>query len=108
MPQNSSIDHLVRLIYEAAADPSRWNDFLSRFAAAVHAPTAVLLIHDEMRRKANYSAGIGADPAWHRPYQEHFAALNPWTAQHTWVPGIVETGEQILTDDELVRTEFYN
>ncbi len=108
MPLDHRLDELVKLIYEAAADPSRWNDFLSRFAEAIHAPSAVFLIHDKTRQQASVSVAVGSDPAWHRPYEEHFVSLNPWLAHHEFQPGVVEVGEQILCNREVVRTEFYN
>lgn len=107
MPQDARIDELIKLIYEAAADSSRWNDFLSRFTQALRATSAVFLIHDKMLSKASVSAGAGSDPAWHRPYEEHFVSINPWM-QHRFLPGVVEIGEEILSERELVRTEFYN
>jgi hypothetical protein len=46
MPSDPRIEELVKLTYEAAAEPSRWNDFLRLFSEAIHAPSAVFLIHD--------------------------------------------------------------
>lgn len=107
MPQEPRIDELIKLIYEAAADPSRWNDFLSRFTQAIHATSAVFLIHDKTFQKASVSAGVGFDPASNRPYEERFVSINPWM-QHRFLPGAVELGDQILSEHELIRTEFYN
>lgn len=107
MPQDPRIDELIKLIYEAAADPSRWNDFLSRFTQAIHATSAVFLIHDKTFRKGSVSAGGGFDPAWNRPYEERFVSIDPWM-QHRFLSRAVELGEQILSEHELMRTEFYN
>jgi DNA-binding CsgD family transcriptional regulator/PAS domain-containing protein len=99
---------LVKLIYEAAADPSRWDDFLRLFSEAIHAPSAVFLIHDAAHQRANASAVMGVEPAWVKSYQEYFVTINPWLVSHPFRRGVVVAGEQILSDRELVRTEFYN
>src|SRR6516165_9149904 len=101
-------ENLVRLTYEAANDPSRWNDFLQLFSETIHAPSAVFLTHDNTHQNANASAGIGIEPAWVKSYQEHFVTINPWLVSHPFRHEVVALGEQILNDRELVRTEFYN
>ena len=108
MPSDSEIQELVKLTYEAAVDPSRWNDFLRLFSEAIHAPSTVFLIHDNRYPKANASAALGIDPAWIKSYQDYFVTINPWLADRPFRRGIVAAGEQILNDRELVRTEFYN
>jgi DNA-binding CsgD family transcriptional regulator len=108
MPSDPSIEELVKLTYEAAADASRWNDFLRRFSEAIHAPSAVFLIHDNTHQKASASGVIGVEPAWIKSYQEYFVTINPWLATRPFRRGVVAVGEQILNDRELVRTEFYN
>jgi DNA-binding CsgD family transcriptional regulator len=99
---------LVRLSYEAATDPSRWNDFLRLFSQAIHAPSAVFLIHDKTYQQANVSRSIGVEPTWVKPYEEYFVTINPWLEGNPFRRGVVAAGEQILNDRELVRTEFYN
>src|SRR5215471_10577897 len=101
-------DELVRLTYEAATDPSRWNDFLRLFSKTIHAPSAVFLIHDKTHRNANASGVIGVEPAWVKSYHEYFVTINPWLESNPFRRGVVAVGEQILNDRELVRTEFYN
>jgi DNA-binding CsgD family transcriptional regulator len=99
---------LVKLNYEAATDPSCWNDFLQLFSQAIHAPSVGFLIHHETHQNANASEVIGADPAWVRSYQEYFVTINPWLGSDPFRRGVVAVGEQILSDRELLRTEFYN
>jgi DNA-binding CsgD family transcriptional regulator len=102
------IEELVTLTYEAAADPARWNDFLRSFLDCIHAPSAVFLIHDHTRSKANASEVIGIEASWVKSYQDYFVTINPWLVGHPFRRGVVAVGDQILNDRELVRTEFYN
>src|SRR5215469_777613 len=103
MPQNE----LVRLIYEAANDPLLWDAFLTKFAAAVHAEAAGLLTQDKGGRWARNLAAVGVDPASRKSYEEHFVSRNPWLTRRKVFAGNVETGEQVFSNRELVKTEFY-
>jgi hypothetical protein len=99
---------LVRLIYEAVNDPVLWDTFLTKFAESVRAETAGLLTQDKAGRWAKGIATVGVDAASRKSYEEYFVSLNPWLPRHKVLAGNVVTGEQILRNRELVRTEFYN
>ena len=103
MPQNA----LIRLIYEAANDPLLWDAFLIQFAEAVHAETAGLLTQDKGGRWARNLATVGIDPSSRKSYDEYFVSLNPWLSRRNVIAGDVETGEQIFSNRELIKTEFY-
>jgi DNA-binding CsgD family transcriptional regulator len=108
MPSDPCVEELVKLTYEAAADSSRWKDFLRLFGKAIRAPSTVFIIHDNTHQKADTSAAIGFEPAWIKSYQEYFVTINPWLAGNPYRSGVVAVGEQVLTDSKLVRTEYYN
>jgi DNA-binding CsgD family transcriptional regulator len=103
MPQNA----LVRLIYEASNDPLLWDAFLTKFAEAVHAETAGLLTQDKAGKWARILATVGMDPASRKSYEEYFVSRNPWLPRRKVFSGNVETGEQVLSNRELVKTDFY-
>uniref|UniRef100_Q01TQ7 Transcriptional regulator, LuxR family n=1 Tax=Solibacter usitatus (strain Ellin6076) TaxID=234267 RepID=Q01TQ7_SOLUE len=103
MPQNA----LIRLIYEAADDPLLWDAFLTKFAEAVHAETAGLLTQDKAGRWAKNLATVGMDPATRKSYDEYFVSCNPWLPRRNLIAENVETEQQILSNRELVKTEFY-
>jgi DNA-binding CsgD family transcriptional regulator len=101
-------DELVELTYEAATDPSHWNDFLRLFSETVNAPSAAYWIYDKTHQKANHSGITGTEPAWIKAYEEYFFTINPWLEGRPFRRGGVAVGEQTLNDRELIRTEFYN
>jgi DNA-binding CsgD family transcriptional regulator len=103
MSQNA----LVRLIYEAVDDPLVWDPFLTKFAEAVRAETAGLCTEDRAGRWGRNVATIGMDPAALKSYEEYFFSLDPWQGRRQVFAGNVETGEQLLSNRELVKTEFY-
>ena len=101
MPQNA----LVRLVYEAATDPLVWDAFLTKFAEAVHADTAGLLNQDKSGRWAKNLATVGMDPASRNSYDQYFVSRNPWLPRRKLFAGNVETGEQVISNRELVKTD---
>jgi DNA-binding CsgD family transcriptional regulator len=104
MPHNS----LVRLIYEAASDPALWDPFLTQFAQAIHADSVGLLTQDKAGRRATVLATIGMDSASRESYERYFVSRNPWLQRRLVSQGAVETGEQVFSNRELVRTDFYH
>lgn len=104
MPQNA----LVRLIYEAVDDPLLWGPFLTKFAEAIHTETAGVFTQDRSGRWARSIAAVGVEAASVKSYEEYFVSRNPWLPRHKVLAGNVVTGQHILSNRELVRTEFYN
>jgi DNA-binding CsgD family transcriptional regulator len=103
MPQNE----LVRLIYDAIDEPVPWDHFLSKFADSMHAEAAGLMMQDRAGRWARTTATVGMDPASRKSYDEYFVSRNPWLPLHKMFVGNVEVGEELLSNRELVKTEFY-
>src|SRR5215469_2942553 len=101
MSQNA----LVRLVYEAVDDPQLWD---AKFAEVVHAETAGLCTEDKADQWGRNLATVGMDPAWRKSYEEYFVSRNPWQGRRKVFAGNVETGEQLFSNRELVKTEFYN
>jgi hypothetical protein len=104
MPQNL----LVRLIYEAVSDPLLWDAFLTKFAEVLHADTAGLLTQDKTGQWGRILATVGMDSASRQSYEGHFVSCNPWLLARKVLTGNVETGEQVFSNRELVKTDFYN
>jgi DNA-binding CsgD family transcriptional regulator len=103
MPKNA----LVGLIYETVNDPRLWGEFLMKFAEAVHAETAGLLTQDNRGCWARIPTAVGMDPQSCKSYEEYFVSRNPWLTKRKALMGVVETGEQVFSNRDLVRTEFY-
>jgi hypothetical protein len=104
MAQNA----LVGLIYEAVDDPLVWDPFLTKFAEAVRAETAGLCTEDRAGQWGRNIVTIGMDPGALKSYEKYFFSLDPWQRRRKVFAGNVETGEQLFSNRELVKTEFYN
>lgn len=99
---------LVHLIYEAVTDASAWQEILRRLQRVFSADAVLLGRHDLVSRTGAYLHEIGMDPGLCGRYEAEFAAKNPWmTVARPYQPLSVVTGEDILPNAELMRTEFY-
>lgn len=100
---------LIGDIYDAALDPSRWNDALSKVRDFVPGSTASLFWKDAASKTgmAVYHAG-DIDPHHVQLYFDKYVKYDPSTTAHV----IAEIGEPISTTDimpfeEFEQTRFY-
>lgn len=103
-------NELVRLSYECALDAHNWPHFLKEFAKVVKAESASVVIQDLKNLRGGVAETWGVDPFWQRRYAEYYAATNVWTqrAEQIFLPGTVLLSQHILSDSDLLATEFYN
>lgn len=99
---------LVDSIYEAAVEPEKYKDFLAMLSRAVDSRMSMLMTHDTESRRASIALSVGVDDALQKRYSE-CAAVDPFLARGRayMQAGSVVTGNMLLADEELVRTEFY-
>ena len=110
-PNQDKVHALIRLIYEAAAEPAIWQTFLREFGEAVRASAVGLVVIDAGGGKATVDESVNVDPYYQRSFVEHFGVHNPWTTPavaHLWTPGSIVDGRDTIADEDFVKTEFYN
>jgi DNA-binding CsgD family transcriptional regulator/PAS domain-containing protein len=102
--------NLVGKIYECAADPLGWDDFLRDLAHFARGSIAALAYNDSRRDQHVVSAQFGITPECQRLYHEHYGTLDEWTrgAPGTAHTGWVGTGNMLVPDAVLAKSEFYN
>lgn len=114
MPSPSITDlqfnELVRNIYEAAAEPHLWSDFLRKYAAYTKSDAVSLVVHDFTNQHADLVVSVGIDPYWQQRYEAYYASINEWTLRkpHLFKPGAILHGEQAVSSDDLRRTEYFS
>jgi DNA-binding CsgD family transcriptional regulator/PAS domain-containing protein len=102
---------LVPMIYDAAVAPSQWQPFLEQLNARLDGATTVL----HLQRIAGHQSGqvmaaVGVSDSDQRRYDEYYASTNIWTirGRDRLQQGAVLTGEDVCTNRELERSEYYN
>lgn len=98
---------LVREIHAASTAPCEWAEVLGNMRSGLGARSVTLGSHE-------FSTGQGAtlceapdDAAFRNAYCA-YAARNPWfLSSEDYQPGRVMTGEELISNRELQRTDFY-
>ncbi len=108
MHEEKLID-LVDAIYEAAVQPDKYRDFLELLSDVVHGQWTMLMAHDATAWRSSIALSVGMD-AEVLERDKYYQELNPFVIQGRpyMRADTVITGNMIVPDQELVRTEFYN
>jgi DNA-binding CsgD family transcriptional regulator len=101
------------LLYNAAVDPGLWVPVMEQFADMIGGNSAWL-------SRLNVADGTGSgvlariDPAYTTLYENHYAAVNPFSTtpdprafMSGWKP-MITTDDQWVAKDDLVNSEYYN
>jgi DNA-binding CsgD family transcriptional regulator len=101
---------LLNRIYEAALDPTLWSGVLDALAEAIGSEATELVEHDYATRRGRLVALARLDESFRRKYEQHFAGVNIWKNRNRerYVQGAVLTSEQLATDADLLRSEWYH
>jgi len=93
-----------------ALEPSLWPRCLEAWRTTFDASQAKFVYYDLATREGSIEVSAGADPHYTELFRLRYARLNPWTRHigHEMRAGQVLHGEMLLSDEELMRTEFYN
>ncbi len=101
-------DILVDAIYEAGADPQRWESVLALLATAFNGVCGAMHVGDA-RNEFNFGAAYNLDPEAADAYANHFFAINPLNAPLTRVAaGIAIGDQQLVPREEYHDSEFHN
>jgi len=105
--------NLIEDIYAAAENPALWRSVVESLTQAVGGTVGALVFEDLERHTAGFAEIVGEfDPALIPSYQSYYAARNPWMeraiSSQSFLEGQVIIGQQVLPDEELVKSEYYN
>jgi DNA-binding CsgD family transcriptional regulator len=100
---------LIKLIYESAEDATLWSVILERLAILLRATVGTLDLYDTSEKSGNITASVNVDPEFTQEYVAYYASKNLWLNYHPGgVPfGRALSGQMLVPDDVLFRSEFY-
>jgi DNA-binding CsgD family transcriptional regulator/PAS domain-containing protein len=103
----AAFDQFIDLAYEAAADAGLWTCALGRFAELTGASGGALQ-QQNLKTGEGFIFGANVDPEAVERYFSYYSTRNPLhTGHRPWMPTWILRDEDILSRDELVRTEYY-
>jgi DNA-binding CsgD family transcriptional regulator/PAS domain-containing protein len=106
---DSSLDHVIGLIYDAASDSRRWPDALFDLKQCLDASGVALAEFNFASRMGEICHFVGYDAAYVRQFRQNAASQNVWLRPGEWyLPGRISVGEQIIASESLLKTDFYH
>lgn len=95
-------------IYDAAIDPTLWQQALGSICAYVGGASAALFWHDSATQRSQALHLFNDDPHYTKLYFEKYLLMNPVFPAATFVEaGVVTTTNDIIPQVELEKTRFY-
>lgn len=110
MNEEDILPGLIDSIYDATIQPELYEKFLLRLSEAVRGKWTMLMAHDLRAWRLSICLSIGLDATTLERVSTCFATRNPFIApgRQLMRDGTVVAGEMILTDSELMRSEYYS
>jgi DNA-binding CsgD family transcriptional regulator len=103
-------DRIVNAIYRAGLDPAAWDEFVSTLCA--HTSQHIYWGfhgYDRVTEQALVVIGENFSPEAVTAYFNHYGEQNPWIPEAMRLPsGTVCDGRDLVAEEDLFRTEFYN
>lgn len=111
MYTSDAIHELIRHIYLAGVDASRWPAFLELFTRTIDSPSGFLSFIDTRHGGASTNLSVGLSNETLRLYRERYAAIDPFAhgtaALGPLRPGFIGLSQDLISEQELERTPFY-
>ncbi|HTN60984.1 MAG TPA: helix-turn-helix transcriptional regulator [Devosia sp.] len=100
---------VTSILFAAALDPTRWQDFLDRLSTHLGVINTHLYGYDVAANLGLQLLYHGYDPDFMRSYTDYYGAMNSWAPGLASASiGVPVTSAQSLPEDELFKTTFYN
>ncbi|MFN3439347.1 MAG: helix-turn-helix transcriptional regulator [Acidovorax sp.] len=106
---------LIRSVYDAALDATRWQEFLTRFATEFSSQTTMIFGQDFADRSVEVTGGTTSLAAHHgvgedamASFAAHYCRTNVWTEdERLHHEGQLVNGSKFYPDEYLPRTEWH-
>jgi DNA-binding CsgD family transcriptional regulator/PAS domain-containing protein len=110
MISTQEISELLATLYAAPLEPEKWQVLFDHLSRLTKISTGILMTCGEDSSPSILAAGGFAwNPEMGHAYNEHYAELDPFRAPslHDRRVAVIR-GEELVTRDRLLKTEFYN
>ena len=110
-PMISTVDlsKLLASLYTAPLEPENWQIFFDHLSQLTKISNGYLMTDSENSgRQMLAGGGFNFDPGLFRLYKDHYAQIDPFWPVFLRNPRVrVIQGEELVSHDQLVKTEFY-
>jgi DNA-binding CsgD family transcriptional regulator len=106
-PAQGSLEALIYRIHAESGRRAQWTEVLDKLRGWLGAPLVSLCRHDFAEAHGAMLCEVPADAEFRASYAAH-AGRNPWfLSSADYVVGRVMTGDELMSNKDLVRTDFY-
>ncbi len=104
-----NVTECIELIYSAASNSREWLLVLKELQKFLNSSAVAWAEYDFARKEGGIIHAVGYDSEYIRRYSDQYASLNAWMQPGDWYKkGQVSVGEEILSEEKLAKTEYYN
>lgn len=109
LPSQVQLSTLLGSLYDAAAEPGLWGQFLQQLGQSTRATAAALVWHEFDHAPSMISSSWQLNPDSIHLYQKHYYALDIWAQRaRTKGAGSVVNSECLCPLQEMKTTEIFN
>jgi DNA-binding CsgD family transcriptional regulator len=110
MISTEELSQLLATLYAAPLQSEKWQAFFDHLSRLTKISSGYLISGSELQ---GYAALAGGGPSFNpetlQLYEEYYGSMDPFSAPSLLDPRIaVISGEQLISQDQLRKTEFYN
>lgn len=106
--RHNSFGEAVGVVYRVASDSREWVSVLEGFQGWLNASAVCLGQYDFAEHQGRIVHAVGFESAYINDYSERYAVSNPWMlAGDCYAQGQVSVGDEIFSEENLVKTDFY-
>jgi PAS domain-containing protein len=109
-PSEQTVSELLDLLYESAATPAVWEQFLTRLAQVMEATHAAVILDDFLNRQYSIGFRAGFSNEAQKLYSERVAGDDPFVrrAVSNYPAGWIGIGQSLVRDEDLIKANVYN
>ena len=110
LTSTEELSELLATLYAAPLKPEMWQMFFDRLSAVTKISSGYLITGSESQgQEILAGGGFSFNPEVLQLYKEHYGQMDPFWSPFLRNPRVqVIQGEDLVSHDQLMRTEFYN
>jgi hypothetical protein len=110
LTSTEELSELLATLYAAPLKPEMWQTFFDRLSAVTKISSGYLITGSESQgQEILAGGGFSFNPEVLQLYKEHYGQMDPFWSPFLRNPRVqVIQGEDLVSHDQLMRTEFYN
>jgi DNA-binding CsgD family transcriptional regulator len=110
MPLEESVWELTPLVYDTALRSDAWSEFGMAVGRLFRASVCGVAEHNFNSQEGSFQFSFGVPEEFRASYETRYSSLDVWLRRESAhrIPGTVHVGQHLVSDLELLSSEFYH